>query len=364
MLFKYKNSSININNGITYLKLNEKDHYSTGYAYGRLLVVSKNPIIKLMKNPFFKSFLSILYTITKRHYKYIRIPTEYLDEIRGYADSTGIKYKHIFLLNFGFDVLTRYGFHCSTISFFNKDSVLVGRNTDLPPFTARTSVKYAKSIIVDVSIPKKRRFTHVTPPLFVGSLNGFNDKGIAVNSHQIRAIKEVIKNDRLSTPLLVRMLLENTDDLKSAERIANKNITTRAINVIVTSREERKSIILEVHPDKMNVINNKTHTSCVTYFKSKHMQKLHTGPIELPKIRLKLMDELIDKHDNLSYDKFIEILKDHRNGLKYPLGRRSITNAGTYQSFIFDLTHKIIIMSNGDKIPVSLTGEYVKIKII
>ena len=127
-------------------KLNEKDYYSTGFAYGQLLVKSKNPIIKFLKNKFVKLVISILYLITKRHYKKLRIPKEYLDEIRGYSDSTGIAYNHIFLLNFGFDVLTKYGFHCSTISFFNKKSILVGRNTDVPPHVAKIALKYAKSM--------------------------------------------------------------------------------------------------------------------------------------------------------------------------------------------------------------------------
>jgi hypothetical protein len=224
------------------------------------------------------------------------------------------------------------------------------------------ATKYAKSIVVEVSIPKKKKFTHVSMPLFVGSLNGFNEDGIAVNSHQIRYIDEEIKNDRLATPLLVRMMLENAKNLKSADKIARNNITTRALNIMVTSRKEEKSIILEIHPHMMNAICNKGHSCCVTYYQSPHMQKLHNDSLELPQTRLMLMQELIDKHNHLSYDELIEILKDHRNGLKYPQGKKSITNEGTIQSFIFDLTNKIIIMSNGDKRPVSLTGKYVKIQ--
>ncbi|GEM_PF-6749692 len=365
MSIKYSKSSIEKIKGIDYLKLKEKDYYSTGYAYGILLIKSKNPMIKILKNPFVKIFLSTLYAITKKHYKNIRIPKEYLDEIRGYSDSTGISYKHLFLLNFGFDVLTRYGFHCSTISFFNKKNVLVGRNTDVPPHVAIVSLKYAKSIIVDVAIPGKKRFTHVSIPLFVGALNGFNEDGIAVNSHQIREVNEEIKDNRLATSVLVRVALEESNNLKSAEQVIRKNITTRSLNVMITSKKERKSKILEIHPHNIGIINNKNdiHTCCVTYFQTAHMQKLHNGPSERPKIRIKLMQDLVDKHKEMSYNNLIEILKDHRNGLKYPEGKRSITNEGTFQSFILDLTNNVIIISNGDKRPVSLSGEYVKIKL-
>ncbi len=365
MSIKYGNSSIEKINGIDYLRLKEKDYYSTGYAYGTLLVKSKNPIIKILKNPLVKIFLSILYAITRRHYKTIRIPEEYLDEIRGYSDSTGISYKHLFLLNFGFDVLTRYGFHCSTISYFNKKNVIVGRNTDVPPHVAIVTLKYAKSIIADVSIPGKKRFTHVSIPLFVGALNGFNEDGIAVNSHQIREVNEEIRDNRLATALLVRIILEYAHNLENTEQIIRKNVTTRSVNIMVTSKKEKKSKILEIHPHNIEIIHtdNNVHSCCVTYFQSTRMRKFHNGPVKNPKIRLKLMQELVGKHKEMSYEDLIEILKDHRNGLKYPKGKQSITNEGTFQSFIMDLTNHVIIISDGNKRPVSLTGKYVKVKL-
>ncbi len=365
MIFKYSNSSIENIVGIDYLKLNEKDHYSTGYAYGQLLVKSKNPIIKLLKNRLVRIFLSTAYFLIKKHYKNIRIPKDYADEIKGYSDSTGINYNHIFLLNFGFDIIARYGFHCSTMSFFNKKSVLVGRNTDVPPHVAIISLKYAKSMIVDVSIPDKKRFTHVSMPLFVGSLNGFNEDGLSVNSHQIREVNEKVKDTRLATPLLVRMLLESATSLKNAEEIVRNNITKRSLNIMVTSKKEKKSDIFEINPHNVSLIHNQNniHTCCVTFFQSKDMQKYHNGLSKRPRIRIKLMQELINEHTEMSYDHLITILKDHRNGIEYPEGKKSITNEGTIQSFIFDLTNNVIIMSNGTKRPVSLTGEYVKIKV-
>ncbi|MBU4369648.1 C45 family peptidase [Patescibacteria group bacterium] len=363
MLYKYNNSYIKINNGIQYLRLNEKNYYSTGYAYGTLLLKSKNPIIKFLKKRFVKIILSIIYSITKRHYKFIRIPKEYLEEIRGYADSTGISYNHLFCVNFCFDVLKRYGFHCSTISFFNKNSVLIGRNTDLLPFLTKSALKYAKSIVIDISIPKKRRFTHVSIPLLIGVLNGFNDKGIAVNSHQILYVKEDTKENNLATHLLMRMLLENISNLKDGELFIKNNITMRSLNLVLTSEKEKKSIIFEINPSKINLIESNGPLCCTTHFESKEMQKFHNGPIKSSQIRLKSMNCLVDKYNQITYKDLINILKDYSNGLENKGTGKSLTNEGTYQSFVFDLTNNIILISNGNKKPVSLTGEYVKLKL-
>jgi hypothetical protein len=241
----------------------------------------------------------------------------------------------------------------------------VGRNTDVPPHIAIITLKYAKSIIVDVSIQGKKRFTHVSIPLFVGALNGFNENGIAVNSHQIREVKEEIKDNRLATSLLVRVILEEAHNLKSAEKIIRNNVTTRSVNIMATSKKERKSKILEIHPHRIELINNNEniHSCCVTYFQNINMHKFHNGPVKNPKIRLRLMQELVGQYKEMSYNNLIEILKDHRNGLKYPEGKKSITNEGTFQSFILDLTKNVIIISNGDKRPVSLNGEFVKFKV-
>lgn len=367
MLIKYNKSYITTKKGIQYLRLNEKDYYSTGYAHGYLLMKSKNPTIKFLKNIFVRMAISTFYTFTKRHYKNIRIPKQYLDEIRGYSDATGISYNQLFCINFGFDIVKKYGFHCSTISFFNKNSVLVGRNTDLLPSMTKMALKHAKSILVDVSIPKKKRFTHVSVPLFVGGINGFNEKGIAVNSHQVIPTADKATKIRLATPLLMRILLEETEKLKDAEKIIQNNITARSLNIILTSEKERKSVVFEIHPSKAYQINKEGNTCCTTHFISEEMHKLHTHPAESSKIRLnassiriKSMYELISKYKTMSYKNLIKILKNHSNGLTFKHGAQSLTNDGTYQSFIFDLTNKIILISNGDTPPVSLTGEYVK----
>jgi predicted choloylglycine hydrolase len=335
--------------------------------------MSNNPTIKYLKRISVRLAISAFYAFTKRHYKNIRIPEQYLDEIRGYSDATGIPYDYLFCINFGFDIVKRYGLHCSTISFFNKDSVIVGRNTDLTPNMTRMALKHAKSIIVDVSIPKKLRFTHVSVPLLVGAINGFNEDGIAVNSHQVIPTAEKPHEKRLATPLLMRMLLEDSNNLKKGEQIAKHNITARSLNVVLTSEKERKSIICEIHPSQIHFIHyaEKNITACcTTHFEGEEMHKLHTHPaksskmrLHASKTRLKSMRELVSRFKHMTPKNMIKILQDKSNGIEFRHGAKSLTNEGTYQSFVFDLTHNIMWVSNADKPPASLHGKFVEFKV-
>ena len=373
MLVKYNNSYMRTEKGLSYIRLNEKDYYSTGYAYGQLLVKSNHHTVHYMKKTISRMAISSFYFITKRFYRRLRIPKEYLEELRGYADATGISYDHLFCLNFGYDIIKRYGLHCSTISFFNKDSVIVGRNTDLAPGTTRFALKHAKSIIVDVSIPGKNRFTHVSVPLLVGAINGFNEKGIAVNSHQVIPTKEKPHPIRLATPLLSRIILEESNNLKDAVEVVKKNITHRVVNIALTSEKERKSIICEIHPSKAHFVykNDNSCTCCTTHYESRQMRHFHNNHpqqsvrerLSNTKLRIKTMRELTAIHHEVTYQDMIKILQDHSNGIEFYRGAKSLSNNGTYQSFVFDLTHNFIWISNGDKAPVSLTGEFVKFKV-
>jgi len=371
MFIKYSKSYIRVENGLSYLRLNEKDHYNTGYAYGYLIAKSKNESIRFMKQLWVKLGISTIYAILKKQYNDLRIPQEYKDEIRGYADATGIPYDNLFGLNFFYDIMKRYGYHCSKIAFFNKDNVIVGRNTDMTKKLTKFALKHLRSIIVDVSIPGKRRFTHITPPLFVGAMNGFNDKGIAVNSHQVVPTHEKPYHNRLATPLLMRMMLEQSQSIKDAENIVKKNITARVLNVVVTSEKERKSITCEIHPNKINFIHNNSHNCCTIHFRSKEMHKLHHNypketvrmRLHASEFRLEYMNKLISSYKEMKYTDMIRVLQDTSNGTSVHHGAKSLTNDGTYESFVFDITHNILWVSNGDKAPASLTGEFVKFKV-
>lgn len=358
---RFENSWLEIRSGIRCIRLNEADHYQTGFAYGRLMQLSDDPILRLLKHRFLGWLVSFAAIVSRRFFANIRIPECYLDEIRGYADSTGIPYAQLFFMNFCFDVLKKFGFHCSTLVFFNPDAVLIGRNTDLHPWLAALALRFTRPTVADVSIPGKHRFSHVSIPFFVGALNGFNQLGIAVNSHQIIHARETTDGSRLATPLLMRMLLERASDLAGAAELVRQNPTLRSLNVVVTSETERRAVVFEVNPAQVNALSAADSVCCATHFASPTMSKLHDGPIGTSQARLASMQAMMAENRRPDASALIGMLQDQRNGLAHRTSGRSLTNHGTFQSFLFDLTHRRILVSNGLKRPVSLSGEFIEV---
>ena len=127
----YGSSSAEIADGIWRMTLREGNHYDTGFAYGTLLRRMGYPIIRIVKSWPVAALFGLAYRATRKHFAAIRIPGEYLDELRGYSDATGISYNCLYFINFCFDILKRFGFHCSTISLALAGNRLPGVKTDV-----------------------------------------------------------------------------------------------------------------------------------------------------------------------------------------------------------------------------------------
>ncbi len=362
-MYIYSNSTLQTISGIDYIYLNEKTSYETGYAFGRLLVESKNRLVRLVKNPIIKLFLYGGALITTHLLKRVFVPGEYLEELRGLADATGIPFRILCLLNCSFDISKKAGVYCSSWSFFNKEGTLVGRNTDFRPSIARIILKYARPLIVTISIPGKHVFTNIAFPLSIGVLNGFNWSGVVVNAHQVLTLDDVTRDRTLATIMLMRKILEESENINQVEKIILGNLPCRALNLMMTIGRDRVAKVFEIKPMSYNVIHNPdtNYLCCTTYFQSEGEEGSKTKKRSVA--RLRRMNELMQDRESMTIDDGIKFLQDSHDDMKYIHSGKSITNDGTFQSFIFDVGERVIYISNSRTLPVSLNGEYVKITI-
>src|SRR5581483_8282830 len=144
---------------------------------------------------------------------------------------------------------------CSSVAITEPEATLVGRNTDLIPWIARAALKYFPPVVLDVNTPGKLRYVHVTPGLFLGALSGFNERGIAMMSHQIAATRERSVPGALATTLLQRMILEEAGIMAEADSVIRANPIQRCISDLVTSSAEGISRIYEITPESVKVID-------------------------------------------------------------------------------------------------------------
>ena len=352
----YGSSSAEIADGIWRMTLREGNHYDTGFAYGTLLGKMGYPIIRVVKSWPVAALFGLAYRVTRKHFSVIRIPGEYLDELRGYSDATGISYNCLYFINFCFDILKRFGFHCSTISLALAGKTLVCRNTDLLPWIGKIALKWLPSIVVDMQIPGRSRFVHITPGFFLGALNGFNERGIAVTSHQVLPTREEATPGGLASVLLPRLLLEHSGTVEDADDLIHRNRIRRCLNVMVVS--EAAAHVYEISPDHIHVIKTNEHyLCCTTHFQHDELHRLHRSSTKGSKQRLDLMNRLARDGDGTVADA-ITMLQSTENGTGHDGSGFSPTNDGTYQSFVIDLTDRTLHLSDGSTLPVSLTGTY------
>ena len=177
-----------------------------------MLSAADYPAVRFFKRKIVRCVVGLVYAVTRRDFSRIRIPERYLEELQGYAEGSGLSYRILFFMNFVFDILKKYGFHCSSVAIPESGPTLVGRNTDLIPWIARAALRWFPPVVLDISVPGKLRYVHVTPGLFLGVLSGFNERGVAMMSHQIAATREKSVPGTLATPLLQRMILEEGTD--------------------------------------------------------------------------------------------------------------------------------------------------------
>ena len=356
--FAYGGSTLKIRDGIWHLRVQEAGYYESGFAIGRLLSLAEYPAVGFFMRRRIRFLVNLLYAATRRHFASIRIPQRYLEELRGYAEGSGLPYRTLFFMNFVFDILKKYGFHCSSVAITEPEATLVGRNTDLIPWIARAALRWFPPVVLDIAVPGKLRYMHVTPGLFLGVLSGFNERGIAMMSHQIAATREKSVPDSLATPLLQRMILEEGTDMAQVGSVIHANPVQRCVSDLITSSAEGLSRIYEITPEAIKVFDaNEAWLCCATHFTDTELARLQRHETKVSQGRLTLMNALATKTRAIPED-VIAMLRNYDNGLSHLQSGHSPTNEGTYQSMVFDVTGGRIFVSDGTRLPVSLSGKY------
>jgi hypothetical protein len=361
--FSYGNSTVDVKDGIWQMHIRERDYYSNGFAIGKLLSAAKYPALEFCRKFHITALFSVLYFLMKPQFSRIRIPERYIEELHGYADATGLSYRMLFCINFMFDVLKRFGLHCSSVVIMDRDEILVGRNTDVLPWIGRLVLKWFPSLVLHIQTPGKLRYFHVTPGFFLGAFNGFNEAGIAVLSHQVQATKEASISGNLATTLLQRMLLEEAGSISEADSITRANPVQRCINNMIVSDSERKSCVFEICPSAVRTISqDNSYQCCVTHFRNQGLATLHRKDASASEKRLLLMNALAERTAAMP-GAVMRLLRNCENGLSFLNTGTSPTNEGTFQSLIFDFKRRRIFLADGSQLPVSLSGNYREISI-
>jgi Acyl-coenzyme A:6-aminopenicillanic acid acyl-transferase len=354
----FGSSTLKVKDGIWHLRVRESGYHESGLAIGRLLSSAEYPGVRFLRRRRVRFIINLVYAATKRDFARIRIPKCYLEELDGYAEGSGISYETLFFLNFVFDILKKYGFHCSSVAITKPGVTLVGRNTDLLPWIAKAALRWFPPVVLDISVPGKLRYVQVTLGLLLGVLSGFNERGVAMMSHQMAATKEKAIPGNLATTLLQRMILEEATDMAHAESVIRANPIQRCISNLVTSSAEGTSCVYEITPTSVKTTcASGPFLCCATHFEDPELSSLHRNEKTASERRLSLMNALAADTRAVP-EEVIAMMRNYDNGLEYTKSGYSPTNNGTCQSMVFDVIGRRVFVSDGTRLPVSLSGRY------
>jgi len=168
------------------------------------------------------------------------VPKDYLEEMRGLADGSGVNLLDIHRAHAIPDVFPT---HCSVGAFW-------GAATEGGRFLQIRNLDWSRSLGVHnhacvfvVSPPGKRRFVNLGFIGFIGVLSGMNDRGIAIGQVGSTSVDQT--HDGTSFIFLLRRILEEAENADAGARIVREAKRTVGINYLIGSAREKKAIALE-----------------------------------------------------------------------------------------------------------------------
>ena len=260
---------------------------------------------------------------------YLHVPEAYQTEIYAlsqYAspdyDFVAPRYQRYLYLHAAHDIghalrdLALVG--CSSLAVWDEasadGSLLIGRNFD---FYAGDD--FAKNKIIAFVAPDQgHSFVSVSWPGMVGVVSGMNTQGLTVT---MNAGKSALpKMAKTPVSILARDILQNAQTTEEAIEIAKKTEVFVSESIMVGSAQEKKVILIEISPEKMDVyqVSNQNHLICSNHFQSdayasdeanlKHILESHS------QYRFDRMNELLANQGALNQDSMAAILRNV-NGL-------------------------------------------------
>ena len=236
--------------------------------------------------------------------------------------------------------------------------LLIGRNLDFyvgDDFAQNKLISFVKP---SSGIP----FMSVSWAGMIGVVSGMNYEGLTVT---INASKSDIPF-KAKTPisLLCREILQYASTLEEAVEIAKKRSVFVSENILVASAKDKKAIIIEISPRKIDVFESSNYDNliCTNHFQSdaylsdkkniKQIKETHSF------YRHQKIQELLQKSNKISPEYMAEILRNTEGLNKKSLGygnEKAINQLLAHHGIIFKPEEKLVWVSSS---PYQL-GEFV-----
>ena len=204
-----------------------------------------------------------------------QFPAHHRDELRAFADKTGLERERGILANTLIDTY-REAFACSSLLVSAERSAtggpLFGRNLDF--YSLGILDRYS---LVTVHRPQgKRAFATIGYPGLFGCISGMNDAGLAVAVHEVFLSRDhapMFNPKGIPYALLFRRILEECATVQEAEKLLRSSERTTKLNLAVCDREDAG--VLEMTPKTVAFRRGEDGVcACTNHFRTQELALL------------------------------------------------------------------------------------------
>ncbi|MBU3904897.1 MAG: C45 family peptidase [Nanoarchaeota archaeon] len=277
----------------------EGSNYDIGFIIGKKLKSRLKALLEIEEKnykresgKYLSEHVKSLQPIIKRTQKHF---PNYIDELRGMSEGSGIGFNPIFALGCEDDL----AYNCTSIAGVSKDGILLGHNEDW-------LLDHLNSLFI-CQIKQKNKSSSISLG-YIGHLPGFsigmNSSGLAYTGNSLH-----FKANKNGIPLQfsIRALLDvkKYSDLIKLFEINNRMIGENSLMVF-----RNKIFDVEMTPKTYDIISGRKYLAHTNHVLSKKLIKQETRHSQDTIWRLDRANKLLE-NNKISIDLFKKILSDH-----------------------------------------------------
>ena len=239
-------ASLEYREGIPFLTLSG-GYYDMGYQYGALMrdeVRSAYGEMKKSIDAFFTMVPPALRPLARLVYnckaskKEKTIPEHYREELRGFADATGIDYDSVIRTIFSSDIVGSLS--CTSVVVKSGGVMIHGRNLDFPPTTLG---RYP--LITEYRPSGRRAYTLVGIVGYLPALSGMNDSGISVTLN-ISFLVEEYRKGGMPVGYKIREILESAASMNDVDSLVKGYASDGGWFFTIASAGDRTGAVYDI----------------------------------------------------------------------------------------------------------------------
>lgn len=335
----YNNAYLEIKDN-TYLLHLKGTHHEMGYQYGKLLGYKFDDTLRAFESLFPKIPLGSFGRWLLNRYVYYKagqiekyVPAEYIEEMKGMADSFK-DYNPDYRILLFFHVLHDIGHNFASSAFavsgeaMPNGKLLIGRNADLGNEGTFDNLK----AVIFYEPDKGNSFISICWPTMVGVISGMNDKGIVVSVMSSRSID--VSMEGMPISFLLKKILQYANTIDEAVKIISETPRMASSSIIIGDGKTNEAVVVEASAKKMAVRKSEKGTIFQTNHYLSEIYKEDPKNItargkgdSMP--RFKRLQKLIsENYGSITKEKVIEFLRDHSDvkGRRLPYREKGAVN--------------------------------------